>query len=48
VQKGQWDEEIRERLMVLLVKMGILEERQCCNQECAPEFKEALVLVELI
>jgi enolase len=48
VQKGELDEQLRERIMVLLVKMGMLEEKQCCTQECAPEFKEALVLVDLL
>ena len=45
VQKGELDN-LRERITVLLVKMGILEERQWCLKECSKEYKEALVLVD--
>ena len=44
-QKGEL-EGTRERVAVLLVKMGILEEKQCSTQECSQEYKEALVLVD--
>ncbi|MFA5145145.1 MAG: phosphoglycerate kinase [Candidatus Omnitrophota bacterium] len=44
-QKGQMETN-RERLMVLLVKIGILEEVQCCLQEASNEYKEALVLTD--
>ncbi|MEI6831172.1 MAG: phosphoglycerate kinase [Candidatus Omnitrophota bacterium] len=44
-QKGELGAN-KERLMVLLVKMGILEETQCCLQEASQEYKEALVLAD--
>jgi hypothetical protein len=36
----------KERLMVLLVRIGIVEETQCCLQEASNEYKEALVLAD--
>jgi fructose 1,6-bisphosphate aldolase/phosphatase len=44
-QKGELESR-QERIMVLLVKMGMLEEENCCTQEASKEFKEALVLAE--
>ncbi|MFA5096514.1 MAG: hypothetical protein WC478_04145, partial [Candidatus Omnitrophota bacterium] len=36
----------RERILALLVKIGILEETQCCLQEASNAFKESLVLAD--
>ncbi|MDD5097289.1 MAG: triose-phosphate isomerase [Candidatus Omnitrophica bacterium] len=36
----------KERLMVLMVKIGILEETQCCLEEASQGYKEALVLTD--
>jgi len=44
-QKGEMNR-MQERVMVLLIKMGILEESACCTQEASREYKEALVLVD--
>ena len=44
-QKGEFEGR-REQLMALLVKMGILEETQCCLQEASQGYKEALVLAD--
>ncbi|MCX5695737.1 MAG: triose-phosphate isomerase [Candidatus Omnitrophica bacterium] len=44
-QKGELDSH-REQLMALLVRIGILEETQCCLQEASNEYKEALVLTD--
>jgi len=44
-QKGELDSH-REHLMALLVRIGILEETQCCLQEASNEYKEALVLTD--
>ncbi|MFH1398213.1 MAG: phosphoglycerate kinase [Candidatus Omnitrophota bacterium] len=44
-QKGEMEFN-RERVMVLLVKAGILEETQCCLQEASTGYKEALVLAD--
>jgi len=45
-QKGELNL-FRERISVLLVRVGILEEKYFCMQDASKEFKEALVLVEL-
>jgi len=37
---------VQERVMVLLVKIGILEETACCLDEASREYKQALVLAE--
>jgi hypothetical protein len=47
VQKGEFEAR-RDDIMVLLVKMGILEEKRCCLQDCSPEYKEALVLADAL
>ncbi|MFA5149604.1 MAG: phosphoglycerate kinase [Candidatus Omnitrophota bacterium] len=44
-QKGEMEVN-KERLMALLVKIGIVEETQCCLQEASNEYKEALVLAD--
>ncbi len=44
-QKGEMEFN-RERVMALLVKVGILEETQCCLQEASEGYKEALVLAD--
>ncbi|MFH1457814.1 MAG: phosphoglycerate kinase [Candidatus Omnitrophota bacterium] len=44
-QKGELNR-MQERVMVLLIKMGILEESACCTQEASREYKEALILVD--
>ncbi|MDD2680273.1 MAG: phosphoglycerate kinase [Candidatus Omnitrophica bacterium] len=46
-QKGELEGR-REQLMVLLVKIGILEETQCCLKEASNAYKEALVLTETL
>jgi glyceraldehyde-3-phosphate dehydrogenase type I len=44
-QKGELGAN-KERLMALMVKIGIVEETQCCLQEASKEYKEALVLAD--
>lgn len=46
-QKGELGAN-KERLMALLVKIGIVEETQCCLQEASREYKEALVLADAL
>jgi len=46
-KKGNWEAE-RQRLLTLLVKMGLLEEQLCYGQECSREYKEALVIADTL
>ncbi|MFH0762693.1 MAG: phosphoglycerate kinase, partial [Candidatus Omnitrophota bacterium] len=46
-QKGTMDAN-RQQLMALLMKMGMLEERDCCLTEASREYKEALMLAEAL
>jgi hypothetical protein len=45
VEKGEWSA-VKERVEVLLVKMGLLEEKLSCLQSSSNEYKEALVLAD--
>ncbi|MBU2258831.1 MAG: hypothetical protein KJ926_06915, partial [Candidatus Omnitrophica bacterium] len=44
-QKGEMEVN-RDRMMALLVRVGILEETQCCLKEASQGYKEALVLAD--